>query len=274
MVRLWFLCLTAFYFTGFAIGALALSLLWLPTVSLFFRGYQRTLIARKSIYYGFRFFWWFARIIHFMDTNFEGCSALSSQRGMLVIANHPSYLDYVLIASTAPTLDCLIKEQILHKPTLKFLATAADYLVNSEGGQVLAQSVTRLRQGENLLIFPEGTRTPRDGTLKFKHGFASIALRAQCPICLITISCSQPFLDKAGKWYNVPAEKITFKVKVEEILTSEQILKLTAPANSPYQKARRLTGYLEQLFSERKGQVQQGNNQQSMEKDGQGKVIH
>ncbi|MCR5537377.1 MAG: 1-acyl-sn-glycerol-3-phosphate acyltransferase [Succinivibrio sp.] len=251
MYRFWQQCLTAFYFTLFGICALLLSWLWLPLLALVYKGRNRTLAARKSIYYGFKLFWWLAHHIGFMHTHLEGQDKLGSHQGMLVIANHPTYLDYVLIASCYPYLDCLIKEQILHKPTLKFLAKAADYLVNSEGGELLEESLSRLKNGENILMFPEGTRTPASGELKFKHGFASIALRAGCPICLITVRCSVPFLAKSLKWYNVTGKRILFTVKVEKILLPEEISQLVLPAHSAYQQARSLTKQLEQYFQQK-----------------------
>ncbi len=40
---------------------------------------------------------------------------LRQERGCLVVANHPTLIDYVLLASVMPETDCLVKSALLKK---------------------------------------------------------------------------------------------------------------------------------------------------------------
>jgi 1-acyl-sn-glycerol-3-phosphate acyltransferase len=55
----------------------------------------------------------------------------------------------------------------------------------------------RLRSGFDVLIFPEGTRSPFGGGLQpFHRGAFEIAARAKVQIVLLKLTCSPPALSK------------------------------------------------------------------------------
>jgi len=57
------------------------------------------------------------------------------------------------------------------------------YILNNEDFDALQSDCARtLKEGNNLIIFPEGTRTPRNATNPYKKGAARIALAAKANV--------------------------------------------------------------------------------------------
>lgn len=158
--RLWRLIMTGFCFALFGVGGLLLSLVWFNLLLIVQRDrVKRRRLARRSIAASFRFFMNVMRLTGVLDYRIDNLEALRSERGCLVIANHPTLIDYVILASVMPETDCLVKSALLRNPFVSGVIRAADYLINSEADTLLAASQRRLAQGDTLLIFPEGTRT-------------------------------------------------------------------------------------------------------------------
>ncbi len=158
--RIWRMLMTGLCFVLFGLGGLTLSLVWFNLLLIFQRDRtQRRRLARRTISASFRLFLAVVRGAGVLDYRFNNLDVLRAERGCLVIANHPSLLDYVLLASVMNETDCLVKSALLRNPFVSGVIRAADYLINSEADTLLAASQLRLAQGDTLLIFPEGTRT-------------------------------------------------------------------------------------------------------------------
>ncbi|ELQ6170874.1 1-acyl-sn-glycerol-3-phosphate acyltransferase [Cronobacter dublinensis] len=210
---LWRLLMTAFCFTLFGVGGLLLSVVWFNLLNLAERNARRRRrLARCSIAASFRFFLRVAKAVGVLDYHIDGAQTLRDERGCLVVANHPTLIDYVLIASVMPETDCLVKADLLRNPFVSGVIRAADYLINSQADRLLPESEKRLRGDDTLLIFPEGTRTRAGEPMRLQRGAANIAVRCQADLRIVTISCSEHLLDKQSKWYHVPARKPVFVV--------------------------------------------------------------
>lgn len=106
--------------------------------------------------------------------------------GALICANHQSYLDPPLVGLTCPRRLTYLGRQTLFEnmllaPIITFLDTIP---IDREGGGLagLKETLRRLKRGDMVLIFPEGTRT-RDGQLQpLKPGFCAIARRSRVPL--------------------------------------------------------------------------------------------
>ncbi|MHA6633893.1 lysophospholipid acyltransferase family protein [Citrobacter farmeri] len=215
--RLWRIAMTGFCFALFGFGGLLLSVVWFNVLLVFvWDNARRRRIARRSIAASFRLFLTVTRVLGVLDYQMKGVDILRQERGCLVVANHPTLIDYVLLASVMPETDCLVKSALLKNPFLSGVVRAADYLVNSQADALLPASQQRLAQGDTILIFPEGTRTRPGETMTLQRGAANIAVRCGSDIRVVTIHCSQRMLDKESKWYQVPPTKPLFTVEVRE----------------------------------------------------------
>jgi hypothetical protein len=56
-----------------------------------------------------------------------------SQRGQLIVANHPTLLDALLLMSPMPQADCVAKERYYRHPFLGSAARGAGYIVSRDG---------------------------------------------------------------------------------------------------------------------------------------------
>ncbi len=127
-----------------------------------------------------------------LDIQLEDAANVPSDGGVVLAANHASFLDSVLLMYSLPRrVSFLGKAEYLSAwPTRKLFPAAGMIPVDRSGRGVsrsLDEAGRRLRSGEVVGIFPEGTRS-RDGRLHRGHtGVAHLALRSQAPIVPVGI---------------------------------------------------------------------------------------
>jgi 1-acyl-sn-glycerol-3-phosphate acyltransferase len=92
---------------------------------------------------------------------------------------------------------------------------AAGFVCNDSGPGLIADCVASVRAGNNLIVFPEGTRTPAGSALgRLQRGAANLAVRGALPITPVRITCSQQMLGKSDKWWRVPRHAGHFVIDV------------------------------------------------------------
>jgi 1-acyl-sn-glycerol-3-phosphate acyltransferase len=185
-----------------------------------------------------------------ISVSFRGRERLAAPGPLLVIANHPSLIDVCLLVSWIPNADCVVKRQAWSNFFLGGVMRAANYIPNDGSEALIETCVERLREGGKLMLFPEGTRSPKGELRNFKRGAARIALRANCPVLLVDIDCRPPFLGKGDPWYQVPAQLPCYTVAVHEPV--EIAVKRGATGAS---EARRVSARWREGFKERLGHV-------------------
>lgn len=238
--RIWRHIMTPLCFFMFGIGGLLLSLVWFNCLSLFcFDKAKRTYIARQSISYSFRLFLFVTKAVGVLSYSYHGLEKLQKDRGTLVLSNHPTLLDYVLVAAVMPQIDCLVKSTLLRNPFLSGVIRTCDYLINNQHEILLAECHKRLAQGDNILIFPEGTRTTPGIKPHFQRGAANIALRCECPIRFLYIQNSEIALTKHTKWYHIPKHKLCLSLTVREYMQVDELVNASLEQTSI--KTRHLT---------------------------------
>ncbi|WP_347253809.1 lysophospholipid acyltransferase family protein [Leminorella grimontii] len=257
--RAWRIAATGFCFSLFGIGALMLSTFWFTALRLLVKDGERcATLTQSSIRHSFRLFLWLTRALGVLDYRFDGVEKLSEDAGALVVANHPSLLDYVFLASCMPRCDCIIKQSLLGNVFMRGVIKAAGYIPNAESETLLPQCKARLDDKGMILIFPEGTRTTPGEPMRLQRGAANIALRCQADIRLVAIHCDQPMLTKRGKWYNIPPVKPRFHITVKEKLRVKDYV--ADDDASLAIAARRLTQTLSQRLIPEPVQTHEKNN--------------
>lgn len=241
--RVWRGAMTGVCFALFGLGGLVLSLIWFNLLLVMVRNKaRRRRLARRSIGASFRLFLTVVRAVGVLDYRIEGEAILRQERGCLVVANHPSLIDYVMLASIMPETDCLVKSTLLNNPFVSGVIRAADYLINDQADSLLPASQQRLQQGDTILIFPEGTRTRPGEKMTLQRGAANIAVRCASDVRIVTIRCSEHMLGKQCKWYDAPPTKPLFTIEVRERVDISQFY--DANLHEPSLAARQLNRHL------------------------------
>jgi 1-acyl-sn-glycerol-3-phosphate acyltransferase len=109
-----------------------------------------------------------------------------SQGGVLIVANHPSYLDPVLLAIFAPRpFSFVAKRPLFTMPLVRSFLWLTDCVPVEQDApdrRALRLSIQKLRDGAALVVFPEGTRSDYGKLRPFQLGPALIAWEAKVPI--------------------------------------------------------------------------------------------
>lgn len=240
MSRIW-RTLCEYFALYFGLTTLAvLCLLWLPMATVLhlvlpvrFGG----VVGRYAIMLGFRFY---LRILSLLGACRFDLSALDELRkqGPLIIApNHPCLLDAVMVISRLPNVACIMKASLLENIFLGAGARLARYIRNDISVRMVNAAGAALRDGNHLLVFPEGTRTTRLPVNPFVGSVALIARRANVPVQTVFIETDSAYLSKHWPLFRKPTLPISYSVRLGKRF-------------EPTDSARAFTATLEQYFAE------------------------
>ena len=215
--RWWRVAATGFSFAAFGVGGLLLGGIVAPLLLLVVRHRQRrSALVRWGIHHLFRVF-------VAMMCGLGLCSVEVRHRerlrrsGLLILASHPSLIDVVILMALVRRADCIVKAGLLRNPFTRGPVRAAGFVCNNSGPSLIDDCVASVRAGNNLIVFPEGTRTPAGAALgRLQRGAANLAVRGELPITPVRITCSQQMLGKSDKWWRVPPAAGHFVIDVGE----------------------------------------------------------
>lgn len=223
--KLWRILATGFNFVLFGLGGLGLTFVVFPLLTFYLKDkLARELKVQKIIQRSFYIFCGSMRFTGAIDYRFDGAELLKLDKDCIIVANHPSLIDYVLIASRLEQCDCLVKEAIWHNPFMKGVVKSAGYIPNTIAENLIDDCSTRLNNGNVLLIFPEGTRTTPGKVSKLQRGTAQIAVKTKTDMRIVHISVTPSFLTKEKKWYQVPNTKPFFHIQVKDKIAIEPFI--------------------------------------------------
>jgi 1-acyl-sn-glycerol-3-phosphate acyltransferase len=161
-------------------------------------------LGRRVIARGYQTFWDCAQGLGLMQLDTSCLNALRDEPGLIIAANHPSMMDAMLVVGRLPRSFCIMKSSLLRNPFLAAGAQLAAYVPNDTPFQVIHAAVRALREGGQLVVFPEGTRNQAPRLLPFLSGFASIACHAKVPIQTVFIHTDSPYLSKGWPIWKRP----------------------------------------------------------------------
>jgi 1-acyl-sn-glycerol-3-phosphate acyltransferase len=191
-------------------------------------------IGRAAIAAGYRIFWRMARLAGMMRLHCESLDTLRDEPGLIVVANHPSMLDAMMLVARLPKSACIMKASLMRNPFLAPGARLARYIRNDSARGLVRLAVDDLRQGGQLVMFPEGTRTTVPPVNAFHRGVTLIAKQAGASIQTVFIDAHSPYLCKGWPLWRLPPLPIVFSVRLGRRFE---------PANDPAALLRELEAY-------------------------------
>ena len=171
-------------------------------------------LGRAMIAYGYRVFWRIAAMSGMLRLDAEVLDVLRDEPGLIVVANHPSMLDALMLVARLPRSACIMKSSLMRNPFLGPGARLARYIRNDSAYGMIQCAVRDLQAGGQLVLFPEGTRTTQPPINPFHASFAIIAKRAQAPVQAVFIDTRSPYLGKGWPLWRLPPLPIHFSVRL------------------------------------------------------------
>ena len=216
-----FLCVICFAIFG--AGALGLGGIIFPIMLFVCRrpAAQRRILS-QSIHKSWRFFVWLMKIMRLISVRGVDARQMKNLRGHIIIANHPSLIDVVILISLIPRCVCVVKKSLFHNIFIKRVIRHI-YLSNDMGLEEFIERGTEfLKSGYNVVIFPEGTRTVENRKTMLHRGFAYLHLKSGRPILPIHIDNMPPILGKTQKWYDVGTRTSVYTLKLKQEIVYSQ----------------------------------------------------
>jgi 1-acyl-sn-glycerol-3-phosphate acyltransferase len=171
--------------------------------------FGRAMMARM-----FRIYLWLVTKLGTFKADLGALDTLRDEPGLIIAANHPGLLDAVLVISRLPRVVCIMKAEIWDNIFLGGGSRLAGYIRNDTPVNMIRLAADELQCGQQLLVFPEGTRTRKKPINDFKGGFALIAKRARVPIQTLFIETDNPCLSKGWPFSKKPIMPVTFQVRL------------------------------------------------------------
>ena len=146
---------------------------------------------------------------------------IRSIRSSVIVCNHQSYLDPLLLISLFKQHKTIVKSTFFRVPIFGWILKQSGYIPSTSEGRLSELMIERidamdgyLTAGGNLFIFPEGTRS-RDGAIgRLNKGAFKIARLCRTPVKVL-------FIRNTNKLFT--PGKFLFNTMVSNTITVEQI---------------------------------------------------
>ncbi len=203
----------------FAAGAVCLYLFVLLRTS-WVEPNRAQLIVRRTIHNGTRLLFYTLEclsLVHLSEGARDG-QRLNLQGPSVVVANHPSLLDALLLLSLIPNGVCVMKRALSTIPVISGFARRAGYIPYSEASELIQAATAALRAGGFVIIFPEGTRSPDGACGPLQRGAVRIALEADVPLEVFGVRMRPVVLGRGLPWWRPPPTPIRYQlVRLDKI---------------------------------------------------------
>jgi 1-acyl-sn-glycerol-3-phosphate acyltransferase len=131
---------------------------------------------------------------------------LDTDTAYVFMSNHQSHIDVLAVVAALPDfqLRWVAKKELTTVPVFGWALRHSDHVIidrsnHAQAMRTLRAAAEKMRRGLSVIIFPEGTRGPGDGTLlPFKKGGFVLAQEAGIPIVPIVVCDSAEVLSRHG----------------------------------------------------------------------------
>ncbi|MEO5844608.1 MAG: lysophospholipid acyltransferase family protein [Caldimonas sp.] len=179
-------------------------------------------LGRAAVSFLYRCCWASAQALGLMEIDSSALAALRDEPGGLIVAaNHPTMLDALLVVARLPRGVCVMKAELMRNVFLGGGARLARYIRNDVGRGMVRDAVATLVEGNQLVLFPEGTRTVAAPVNAFKPGITLIAQLAQVPIQTVLVESFSPYLTKGWPLLKAPPVPVRIRLRLGQRFAAE-----------------------------------------------------
>jgi 1-acyl-sn-glycerol-3-phosphate acyltransferase len=186
-----------FFFWG---GAVILSWVVCPLLPLFVRDrVRRRRLSQRMCRRAFQLFHGYMRALGLVRTEVAGPYPERPVGPFVMVANHPTLVDVTALLSSYDAVTCVVKASLIRNPFVGRLLRACGHIDGGRGDlasvtTILQEARARLEDGDGVLIFPEGTRSPPRSLHPFHRTAFELAVRTGAPVWPVFIGCDPPAL--------------------------------------------------------------------------------
>lgn len=134
---------------------------------------------------------------------FWGMQNIPKEGAVLVVSSHQSHFDPPLVGMGCKRrMNYLARKTLFRFTPFRWLITSLDAIPVDLDGIGLGgfkESLRRLKRGEMVLVFPEGTRSTDGEIAPFRPGFTSLAIRSKAFILPVAIEGAYDALPRHRK---------------------------------------------------------------------------
>lgn len=151
-------------------------------------------------------FWWSDALVAlnpYWKLKVEGLENIDHDKTYVIVANHQSFADIIIIYKTHMYFKWVAKKELLKVPFIGGLLWVNNHILLSRGAfgsikEVYRKAVGQLRKGVSMLFFPEGTRSSTDEMGEFQNGAFKLAIKEKKPLLPIFIGGTREAIPKGG----------------------------------------------------------------------------
>jgi len=172
---------------------------------------------KKKVYHGGAILW--SKALLFLagiDVKVDGVENIPKEKAVIFMPNHQGHWDYPILFNSLPRRFAFVaKKELFSVPFLgKYMENAGNIPIDRQAGKSAHETLSRVtnavREGESILVFPEGTRTWDGKVGEFKRGSFHVAFETGAPVVPVAISGSFAIM-KRHSWVVNPG-KIELKI--------------------------------------------------------------
>ncbi len=138
----WRVFATGLSFSVFGIGGLILTLFFFPLLNLIPGSRQKKILRARWLVH--KSFYQFIRMVvglGIMSYEVKGLERLN-RPGLLILANHPTLIDVVLLISFIKNANCIVKDALLHNPFTWGPIYGSNTISNANGVRLFDESAS------------------------------------------------------------------------------------------------------------------------------------
>ena len=212
MIRFVRSILCAFCFFIFGLGCLFVGSAIFPVMLLFYKSNSQRKLFANTVHITWRAFVWLMCILGLIRINCKKRPELKALNGTIVVANHPSLIDVVILVSLIPNSICVVKNSLFKNFFIRKVISKV-YLSNTMNPDEFIQCGSDiLQKGYNIIIFPEGTRTIYNNPVRLHRGVAYLQIATGAKILPIKILNEPKILGKLQKWWDVDRKTSVYDI--------------------------------------------------------------
>ena len=176
---------TAYTFIYFLVGCIFMNLYALLLIITPIKRSTKKLAFHRFIYLFTRLF---LATLFGIKTIRQNTANERFERPAVIIANHQSFADILLLLSTTPKVVMVTNSWVWNSPFFGWVVKYAEFHHAADGYEALAERVKeRVSEGYSVVIFPEGTRSADCSVQRFHKGAFYLAQLLEIDILPIVI---------------------------------------------------------------------------------------